>query len=494
MSRSLLSSRRRFCLGLGAAAAAAGTVGLRTAGADESAPLSTPEDRRLLFVVGASGGASIVDSFMPVSTDEVPASADTDRLDVYRPEELIQPEGSRIRCVRPLANTGFLTPGYAMQTFLEDHYQTMTVVAHEVTSVNHLVAQKRSVTGANVNRGRTIAEAVAARHGADLPLANCNMAQGGFVEPGDDLSLPAHARGEIITSPDVYALSTHGGRGVVGGLDDAALGRARGIRTALEDHSPFGQTYRDNAARLAYLRNREDVAPQLESLDAIRKLGLLDPSQLDPTLGIEASPLADAVRGVYPQLDGDRWQQQGALAFLLAYYGLSCASTLSLSFNPSFEGDDIVGAPLAFDFSHTDHRASQNVMWGRVLRTVDGLVKLLQTYDYLGDPSLGKMWDRSLIYIATDFGRDKLRPSGSTFYGTGHHLNNGSLLLSPLLQGNRVFGGVDPSTLLTHGFDPRTGEEKRDEVAREAEVYSLIAQALDVDFEGRRDMSGLLSG
>ena len=484
-------SRRGFLTGAAATAAAAG-LWARSGVAAEEPVLSSPLDRRLLFVVGASGGASLVDSFLPVGRDEVPASADPESLNVYAPDQLFRPDGSRIRCVRPLEETNFLTPGYGMQSFLESHYEHMTVVAHEVTSVNHLVAQKRSVTGAGVNRGRTISEAVAERHGADLPLANCNMAQGGFVEPGEDLSLPAYARGEVIAAPSLYALSTHGSRGVAGGLSTEALARARGVRSGLDDASPFGQTYRNNAARANYLSNREDVSLRLEQSDAIRNLMLLNPSELDPSLGIEASPLSDAVRNVYPQLDSDTWQQQGALSFLLAYYGLSCASTMSLSFNPSFDGDDIVGAPLAFNFSHNDHRSTQNVMWGRVLRTVDGLVRLLQSFDYLGDPSLGSMWERSVIYVATDFGRDKVRPSGEEYYGTGHDLNNGSLLLSPLMKGNRVFGGVDPSSLLTHGFDPKTGEEKLDSVAREPEVYSLIAQAMDVEFDGRRDMSGLL--
>jgi len=44
------------------------------------------------------------------------------------------------------------------------------------------------------------------------------------------------------------------------------------------------------------------------------------------------------------------------------------------------------------------------------------------------------LWDRSLIYVATDCGREKARPSGASSWGTGHHLNNGSVLISPLLR------------------------------------------------------------
>ena len=237
---------------------------------------------------------------------------------------------------------------------------------------------------------------------------------------------------------------------------------------------------------------RSEVSSQLEEMDAITKLMLLDPSGM-ADLGLSPSPLQRDLHEVFPGVMHDQWQQQGALAFMLAYYGLSCANTMSLSFNPAFDGDALVGAPLAFDFSHNFHRGAQSVMWGRVLRVADGLINLLKRFDYLGDPALGKMWDRSLIYVATDFGRDKTRPPDESYFGTGHHLNNGSVLLSPLLQGNRVFGGVDPSTLLTHGFNLRTGESDPGAVLREPEVYSLVAQALDIDFPGRRDLSAVLA-
>jgi hypothetical protein len=37
-------------------------------------------------------------------------------------------------------------------------------------------------------------------------------------------------------------------------------------------------------------------------------------------------------------------------------------------------------------------------------------------------------------------------------------LNNANLFISPMVKGNRVLGGVDPATLLYHGFDRRSGE------------------------------------
>jgi uncharacterized protein (DUF1501 family) len=103
------------------------------------------------------------------------------------------------------------------------------------------------------------------------------------------------------------------------------------------------------------------------------------------------------------------------------------------------------------------------------------------------------MWDRSMIYVATDFGRDKTRPAGAESWGTGHSLNNGTLLVSPLLAGNRVYGGVDPTTCETYGFDGRTGEVDASLRCSEGHIYSAIAQALDIEFPGRIDMSALLA-
>lgn len=54
------------------------------------------------------------------------------------------------------------------------------------------------------------------------------------------------------------------------------------------------------------------------------------------------------------------------------------------------------------------------------------------------------------------------------------------MLVSPLIRGNRVYGGVDPKTGLTYGFDRATGEPiERREVDEYVEiaitVYCLLA-------------------
>ena len=478
-------NRRRFLsmsAGASVAALAAG-VGRHAAG-DE---LASAADRKLLFVIAATGGASIIDSFLPVVRSEVSDGSIADGLNVYEDDEVAQPQGSNIRCVRPLGNTDPWTNEYDLTTFLEHHHQDTVVLAHDVTSVNHFVASGRAVSGADVDRGRTIMEAAAERHGGDLLLPNCNMARGGYLEGGDDPGLPAWARGEVIAAPTVFASAMDGSRGIPGAPAQDLLMRARGVRDDLETHGEFGRTFANSKLRQDYLAYRDERQPSLEAADLITKLQLLPSESLPPEYGLQSSPQLETVRAAFPNYLEDGWEAQGALAFLLAYYGVACSATIGVETEPIFQGADIVGTPLAFDYSHTNHRAAQSVMWGRIAKVLDGLISALKATDYLGDPSLGKMWDRSLVYVATDFGRERTRSSPEEDFGTAHHLNNGALLVSPLLHGNKVYGGVDPETTLTFGYDRNTGKADKSQVQREGDVYSVIAQALDIEFPGRRD-------
>ena len=104
-----------------------------------------------------------------------------------------------------------------------------------------------------------------------------------------------------------------------------------------------------------------------------------------------------------------------------------------------------------------------------------------------GDPAKGKMWDQSVIYIATEFGRDKVKENGS-----GHHLNNGNIMISPLLQGNKVFGGIDAASSLTYGFDPLSGEPDKTRKMKEKDCYGIVAQALGLDYTGRSNYKALM--
>jgi hypothetical protein len=226
----------------------------------------------------------------------------------------------------------------------------------------------------------------------------------------------------------------------------------------------------------------------------VDKLMLADPASVDARYGVTLDPLALKVRAALPHVDTDPLEAQVALAFLLAHHGVSTSVTFGYTQDAYVTSAGVIGAPIAFDFSHNSHRQAQSVMWARSLRLLDVLIDLLKTHDYMGDPALGKMWDRSLIYMATEFGRDKTRPALSDSWGTGHDLNNGSLLISPLLRGNAVYGGVDPRTCLTHGFDPDTGKPVPGTLMNESDVYGIIAHALDLDSPSSRRYPGVVRG
>ncbi|MEM9454069.1 MAG: hypothetical protein AAGF11_07810 [Myxococcota bacterium] len=444
---------------------------------------------RFLFVVAASGGANIVDGFWPVAQSEVSSAALADTLTVFPDAVIAQPAGSNLRCVTNLGITGLFTTDYDLNTFLTKYYQDMVVVPVENTSVNHAIAQKRAINGAGINRGRTLMEAMATVHDGGL-LPNCNLATGGFIEPGDDESLPARARAELIADPLTFAVGTHGTRGLPGAPGEALVQRARAARAELEGASAHGQRYGHSALRQRLLDLQADTVPALEAADLITSLMIVPEELIDlAPFGLQPSPLLDELQAVFPRLLTDPLQMQAGLSFLLARYGVASAVTFGARFTPETSADGLEGTPLAFDFSHTDHVVAQNVMWGRMMNAVDGLITLLQ-----GAPmGEGTMWDHSLVYVATDFGRTRQRPAGQGSFGTGHHLNNGALLVSPLLDGNRVWGGIDPDTLLTYGFDLRTGDPDPGILLREGHIYSLVCQAMGVSFDGQHDMSLLLA-
>jgi hypothetical protein len=482
-------------------AAAAGGVGLAStllssrARGDDPAPVP-PEERKLLFVFCAYGGASIIDSFMPIVDTDV---GDTDvaaTLNVF-PESLIdQRLGSNIRTVKLLDSYSYYAkPSFQMTDFLAHHGDDVVVMAHEVSSVNHTVGQQRSLSGAGIDRGRTIMESTAMRYGIGMPLPSCNMASDGYLRHGADPSVPAEARHELITTPLLFAAGTHGYKAIDGAPDGAGIERARAVRADLDRSSVFGKTFQNDDRLVKYLHGRETVLPGLEKASLIDKLLLLDRSKLDAKFGIGSDSLVESLRAVLPNMESDKIQAQVALGFLMSYHGVSTSVTMGFDTNPVVDQSGaITGAPIAFDFSHNLHRIVQSMMWSRATSMLDTLITLLKTHDYMGDPSLGKMWDRSLVYVATEFGRDKKRPSGADSWGTSHHLNNGSVMISPLLKGNAVYGGVDPTTGLTYGFDPTTGKPDKNVIYKEGDVYSVIAGALGLDAPAARAFPAIVRG
>jgi hypothetical protein len=304
--------------------------------------------------------------------------------------------------------------------------------------------------------------------------------------------VPLRARSELITSPLLFAMGAHGYKGMAAVPKAGGIERARRIREQLDRESVFARTFGKSARLEAYLRQRADAHTDFEATDMINKLLLLEPGSIDPKLGLTGSELATALREKLPVMEIDEVQGQLALGFLLAYHGMSTTVAVGLREDPPIVEAGPLNTPIAFDFSHTSHRMTQNLMWGRTAGLLDTFISLLKQYDYLGDPTLGKMWDRSLIYVATEFGRSKTRPAGDTTWSTAHDLNNGSLIISPLIKGNRVYGGVDPKTGLTYGFDPTTGQADPATQLAEGDVYSLLAHALDIPFAGRRDFPGVV--
>ncbi len=442
---------------------------------------------KLLIAVTANGGASIVDSLLPV------LGSDNNRsIRSYTAAEIDIEAGSAFACVRPVPyELGVpVDTNYEMRTFLRKHGRDAAVITHTGTSVNHLIAAQRSLNGNGINRGRTLMEAAAAAHGQSMLLANINMGMGGYGLPGTDPELPRVARAEAVADALLFPLALHREQRIEGRADDKILSAARKVRAELD--STFLSKHNESALLADFVRYQQNI-PKLEAAELLEALMFFDQARLAPPLNAHSSrgSLLLKVRTVFPAYATDPLEAQAALAFLLFRYGLTAAVTLGLDdlvrFTEVGEQKEILHLPLAFDWSHNNHQGAQNSMWRRLFSTLDRLIQLLKEEDYLGRPEEGKIWDRSLVYIATEFGRDR-----ETRIGSGHHLNNGSVLISPRIEGNRIYGGVDTSTGLTYGFNPLTGDPDRGREMEEADVYSLLLQALGVNFDGQRDFAGLM--
>jgi hypothetical protein len=442
---------------------------------------------KFLIVIGAAGGASIVDSFLAVRQSE---SANAAGLNTFpdaqvqgvadSPFRAVKYSNSRLGSINIPVNTDQLA-------FVKKHAHEMLVATSVGTSVNHGIAQKRSLTGNGAWRGRTLQEAVALQWGNGMPLPNVNMGTGGYAERGTDDSLPLSCFGEPVVNPSLWPLGLDGSRGIAGAPSKDVIALARSTRDALDSKSIFGRTFQDSDALKRWSEQRGVQQPKLEALDLITKLNVLPDLPAIPLskYGLASSPDGARLREVFPGFFTDPVQGQAALAFLLLKYRVSVSVTLGPDFNVAVGGPNgIANPPLAFDISHNDHRGGQAFMWARILSTVDSLITLLKAEPF--DAQTGEsMWDRTLIYVATEFGRTRPRPSGATEFGSGHDLNNGFLLLSPMVKGNTVLGGVDPNTTLTYGFDARTGAPQPGKLtSNEPDIFSGVLTAMGADLGG----------
>lgn len=470
-------------LGAGSAAGLPGLLASRRGRAQ-----TEQKPPRYLIVIAGAGGCSIIDSFLAIRQSEAGAAAAG--INCFPDAEVAGFDGNPFRAVNLRRNrVGAIPIGFNSNQsgFVTKHASDLMVVTQTCTSVNHTVAQKRSLTGNDAWHGRTLQEAVAAEYGARYPLPSINMATDGYLEPGIDPSLPAWAYAEPVAQPALWPLGLDGSKGLKDVPSKERIEKARRLRDErLDPESTFSRTFA-RSERLALWRRQREAMGQIEAMDLIRLLNVFPDLPNIPLreYGLGESPDGAAVRAKFPNFAEDPLEAQAALAFLLIKHRVSVTVTIAPSFNVLLDtrAPAVTNPPLAFDFSHQSHRAAQAVMWQRILGIADRLSDLLKGEE---DEDGVSFWDRSMIYFATEFGRTKRRPDNSDDFGSSHDLNNGFAVLSPLANGNRVLGGVDPTTGLTYGFAPEdpTGVPERERTMEERQIYAGLLHALDVDTSG----------
>ncbi|MEM1349110.1 MAG: twin-arginine translocation signal domain-containing protein [Myxococcota bacterium] len=492
MARKPKLNRRGFlkgatALGAGSALSMMAPRGVRPAHADDRT--------RFLIVLGAAGGASILDGPMAIRASE---SDSADTLNTFADQQVQSFEQTELRAVDLERDAlGQIPMAFRsnQSDFVRKHGEQMMVATTLRTSVNHSIGQRRSVTGNEIWQGRTLQEIVANEYGQDYVLPNVHLTLGtGFTDRGTDASLPSWVFGEPIADAALWPLALDSSKGLRTSFDPKVLQHARTLRSNLERKAPFSRVFAD-AQRIKYWQHlRGGPREALEAKDLINKLMLFPDSPNTPLAdhGLTGSASAARAREVFPDYAIDPLQAQAALAFLLLRYRIAVTVTLGPNFNPilregvglnggSIPEGGLLNPPIAFDFSHQGHRSVQALMWQRMYSIADGLIELLRDEEYADGESF---WDRSMIYIATDFGRSKTRPARSNEFATGHDLNNGVTFISPLVRGGKVLGGVDPNTGMTYGFDPTTGAADPGRTMEESEIFAGIVHALGVDTSG----------
>jgi hypothetical protein len=482
-----MNTRRDFIKGLAAlTGSSAGALLLNPTALAQSAA-----DPRFLIVICAAGGGSIIDGPLAIRASESKTPA---LLNTF-PDKLVTGwDGSPFRAVDLSGDSiGPIPAGFSVtpSEFFARRRKDLMVSTWTTSSVNHQIGQRRSVTGNEAWKGRTMQELVAWQYGMDAPIPNVNLLAGvGFSEPGTDDTVPMYARGQLVANPATWPLSLDGSRGLKHSVSPDVLQAIRRHRNdRFEPATDFSQVF-SSAPRLVHWGAlRGTPQERIEGYDLITRLMVQPDSSSFPLsdYGLTASPASEAVRTAFPDLDIDPFHAQAALAFLLLKYRVSVSVTLGPSFDFVYRGGDdgsfladnsVLNPPLAFDSSHQGHRTGQAVVWSRIYAVIDGLIALLEAEDF-GDGT--SLWDRTLLYVATDFGREKRRPENATDWGTGHHLNNGTMAFSPLVPGDTLRGGVDPDTGLTYGFDTQTGQPEPGREMAESEVFSGLLGALGID-------------
>lgn len=438
---------------------------------------------RYLFIVAAPGGANMTDCFL--ASDKGPSAYGTDLL--------VKPSFTPFRAVIPRYNTvGWSLPignGYSQLNFLQQHHKDMAVIAHDAITLDRDLAARQAMTGNSINRGRTLAEHVASAFRGRFTMPNICMAKGGFAAPGSDLRLSGSARAELISDPLMFAFATHGFAGLSHQPSSAKVQLERQLRLSLEKNSAFYQANQNHPTIKSFQYNRDVIMTSLEKNQLMMNL-LIDGTAKERygRRGLRMSQEMESLNRHFGQLGSDPFEAQMALAFLLSKRGLTNVCTMSpgadLVLSPDRKKANT--APMGFNWSHTDHRGAQNAMWSYMLKNIDSLIQLLKATDVNGDPAQGKMWERSVIYVASDFGRERVQRGGS-----GLHANNANLLISPLVKGNRIYGAYDERRGTIGGFHPITGAPEPRRSITSADHYSIVAGLMGAPFAGQKTFSAL---
>ena len=481
---------------LASIAAGFGAVGAASAfgpgllrGRPRNAYAAGSTDRRFLITVGGTGGASIIDSFLAVRESEVTAAGGDPNLVNAFPDANVTDVGPFRAVNLAGTNTNLLgTPLDAVDhaVFAQKHQSDMIVATLQNTSVNHVLAQKRSINGNAAWGGRTLQEMVALTYGGECPVPNANMAAFGFVEPGADTTLPAYAYPEAIANPRFWSLGLDPLKGIKNVPERDLVDLATRMRNErLDPESVFYKTFKKSKKIQKWLSQRGATKEQIQTLDLITKLTVIPNRPPEFPLaeyGLEQTPDGQRILDAFPAIEFDPLHAQAALGYLLIKYGVSVSITLSPNFNPEIAelpgGPLLLLPPLAFDNSHSNHRATQAFMWTRILDVIDKMSDLLKEDEF--EDTGETLYDRSLFYVATDFGRTKNRAGGNPNFGSGHDLNNGALLVCPKARAG-LYGNINRATCMTYGFDLASGAEDQGRTTTERELYSGILQLLGVD-------------
>ncbi len=427
-------------------------LGAATAGLSQLRPRlarSNVDRPPLLLTVAGLGGYALQDSFLGIRESE--AGRNAPGINCF-PDAWVQDIGPFRALDIPEDHTaGALEPSF-QPDFVRAHQSEMLVYTHRASSVNHPVAQQRVLNGDRAYLGRTIMEAVAAHHGESFPLANVNMAVSGFAEHGYDVSLPSWAKAISVPDPWMFPLALSGYEGLSRAWAPADVQLMRALREGLvEAESEFLAANQQEDLVNLWGQHRQR-ASLLESASAIRKLNLNPTTDERPfdSFGLPQTDDLARLQAAFPRLATDPFEAQAALAFLLLKHRLS----VSVAISPAPQVLRIDGRTInpnsAFDASHGVHRPYQAVMWNRVLRVAHQLIELLKT-----EPDgPGTLWDRTVLFMPSEFGREAERPDNAHIYGTAHDLEGGNVIISPLANGGRVLGDINPSTARLYAFDP----------------------------------------